>query len=389
MSASRTGSEEQIPAIILGGYVTALGSLRSLAEGNVPCHCVTPAEEYVLRSRHYRPPPAGLGRLDDPNDLDRYLESLPFSRAVLMPCQDHWVRAASRLGPGLRDRFLWSGPAAESVEVFLDKERLLEALERFSVPRPLTIRLHSEADLSAMDGADDVTWFLKPTDSQAFRNRFGVKAMHVTSREDAAARMREIQRAELDVVLQEYVPGGADCHYFIDGFIDRGGEVRALFVRRRTRMWPRDFGDSSFMHSVAPDEAASAGESLKRLLAGVGHRGIFSAEFKRDPRDGEFRLIEVNVRAWAYVEFTTLCGVNMPWMAYRDALGQSVQDVTEYTTGRAGGVFAKDSRSFLAMRRQGELGLWEWARSWLPARDLIFRWDDPLPGLAQVVRGRR
>ena len=380
---------ERIPAIILGGYVTALGTMRSLAERDVTCFCVAPAEQYVLRSRHYRPPPAGFGRLDEPEALGSYLESLPFSRAVLMPCQDHWVRAASRLDSSLKNRFLWSGPSSESVEVFLDKEKLLDALERFSIPRPQTIRLRSEADLSAMGDADDAAWFLKPTDSQAFRQRFGAKALRVASREEAATHLHEIQRAGLDVVLQEYVPGGADCHYFLDGFIDRDGGVRALFSRRRIRMWPPDFGDSSFMRSVPPDETASAGESLTRLLSGVGHRGIFSAEFKRDPRDGEFRLIEVNVRSWAYVEFTTSCGVNTPWMAYLDALSQRVEDVEDYVTGRAGGVLAKDYRSFLAMRREGRLSLGEWARSWLPARDLIFRWDDPLPGLVQVVKGRR
>jgi predicted ATP-grasp superfamily ATP-dependent carboligase len=240
-----------------------------------------------------------------------------------------------------------------------------------------------------MDDSGDTAWFLKPTDSQAFRGRFGAKALRVASREQAATLLQEIQRAELDVVLQEYVPGGADCHYFLDGFVDRGGAVRALFARRRVRMWPPDFGDSSFMRSVPADETASAGESLRRLLSGVGHRGIFSAEFKRDPRDGEFRLIEVNVRPWAYVEFTTSCGLNTPWMAYLDALGRDVPEVGDYPVGRAGGVLGKDYRSFLALRRQGRLGLKEWVRSWWPARDLIFRWDDPLPGLAQVLKGRR
>ena len=96
MRADRSEPEEQIPAIILGGYVTALGAMRSLADRGVPCVCVSPAEQYVLRSRHYRPPPAGLGRIGEPDALGRYLESLPFSRAVLMPCQDHWVRAVSR-----------------------------------------------------------------------------------------------------------------------------------------------------------------------------------------------------------------------------------------------------------------------------------------------------
>ena len=54
------------------------------------------------------------------------------------------------------------------------------------------------------------------------------------------------------------------------------------------------------------------------------YRGIFSAEFKRDPRDGLFKLLEVNARPWWFVDFAVRCGVDVCRMAYDDALGREV-----------------------------------------------------------------
>ncbi len=89
-------------------------------------------------------------------------------------------------------------------------------------------------------------------------------------------------------------------------------------------MFPLDFGNSTCMVSVAADEVAPAVASVERLLAHVGYRGIFSAEFKYDERDGLFKILEVNARPWWYVEFTARCGVDVCTLAYRDALGEAV-----------------------------------------------------------------
>ena len=108
--------------------------------------------------------------------------------------------------------------------------------------------------------------------------------------------------SRFEAVFQEYVAGPMDAHYFIDGFVDRLGEVKAFFARRRLLMYPVDFGNSTLMVSVPLGEVAPALESLRVLFSDLGYRGIFNAEFKRDERDGLFKLLEVNVRPWWFVE---------------------------------------------------------------------------------------
>ena len=44
-------------------------------------------------------------------------------------------------------------------------------------------------------------------------------------------------------------------------------------------------------------------------------------EFKRDPRDGRFCLMEVNARHWKWHGLAARCGVNLSLAAYRDAIG--------------------------------------------------------------------
>ena len=76
-----------------------------------------------------------------------------------------------------------------------------------------------------------------------------------------------------------------------------------------------------------PSDVASAAGSLERLLRGIDYRGVFSAEFKHDERDGLFKILEVNARPWWFAGFAASCGLDVCDMSYRDALGERVEPV--------------------------------------------------------------
>ena len=108
-------------------------------------------------------------------------------------------------------------------------------------------------------GDDELgTWFVKPRDSQAFVQRFGVKGFRLTGRDDAETRLAAAAEAGLAVLLQEYVPGPPDTHYFVDGYVALDGRPLAFFARRRLRMYPPDFGNSTYHVSVPLDEVGDA-----------------------------------------------------------------------------------------------------------------------------------
>jgi predicted ATP-grasp superfamily ATP-dependent carboligase len=190
-----------------------------------------------------------------------------------------------------------------------------------------------------------------------------------------------MHEAGIGAVVQEYIPGPPDRHYFIDGFVDRFGRVRALLSRRRKRMYPADYGNSTFMETVALDTVSEAIESLKALFDDIAYRGIFSAEFKHDPRDGHFRLLEVNVRPWWHVEFAALCGVNVCELSYLDALELPVPERFSFPIGTRHVLMPNDVFAYLRLRQNGGLAFRSWASDLWGASEAVFRWNDPLPAL--------
>jgi D-aspartate ligase len=374
-----------IPVLVLGApWTTTLAVIRSLGRNRVPHYTVGATGSFVAASRwHHALPDAGLQ--DTTHSLAEFLGKRRDDRMVLIPCSDNWALAVAGVQSTLGDRFPASIASRQTVEALVDKARFAGTLAELGIPHPRTVRLRTDADLVALGAQAFEGVFIKPRDSQAFLTRYGMKAIKVGTRSEALAHARRAREAGLEVMLQDYIPGPPSCHYMVEGFVDRAGSVRAHFVRQRLRMFPPDFGDSTYMTSRAVDTLREPIERLDRLLESLKYRGVFEAEFKYDERDGEFKLLEVNARPWGFIEFAAACGVDFCMMAYRDALGTPVEPVRTYAVGRHCVVPSLDAFACLALVRRRQLGSWDWVRSWAGAHQLVFAWDDPLPAVKSAV----
>jgi D-aspartate ligase len=377
-----TGVREPTPVLVLGVGITVLGTIRCLGRREIPLYVGTDPGTLVRRSRYFRALPVeGPWESGDAGLADR-LAALPFERMVLLPTSDRWTFAVSRLPAALARRFPSTVATTEVLEKLIIKSRLACVLEKLQIPHPRTIAVPNLDAGRALPAGAFENAFLKPTQSGPFAAVYGAKALRFRGREDALARIDEASSRGFELMLQEFIPGPADRHYFVEGFIDRGGRVCGLLARRRIRIYPPDFGNSSATETIALSDVPDAVASLRRLLDGVGYRGTFSAEFKLDERDGLFKLLEVNVRPWWFAGFAARCGLDVCEMAYRDALGQDVQPVTRYAVGRRCVAPRLDLESGLAEWRAGRLGLAALFRSWIGADLLTLSRDDPWPGIS-------
>ena len=374
----------RVPALILGGrWVFTLSIMRSLGRRRIPLFATGTDGSFVAYSRWHRAAPAEWG-IPSPTRLSEFLMKLPVDRMVVIPCSDEWALALAEVDPAIAARFPASLSSAASLRQLIDKGRFARLLEQLGVPHPRTVCVGDGKDWGdvAMDAFASA--FLKPCNSMAFRRRYGVKGLHFTTPSEAIALATDARRVGLDVMLQEYVPGPPTHHYMVEGLVDRIGRPCAYFVRQRLRMFPTDFGDSTYMVSVPLDRVRDAVESLERLFAHLSYRGVFEAEFKYDERDGRFKLLEVNPRPWGFIGFAAACGVDLSEMAYWDALDVAVEPVATYRVGRHCMV-GLDRFACWQLFRQGRLSLWTWARQWIGAHQLLFAWRDPLPALARFI----
>jgi predicted ATP-grasp superfamily ATP-dependent carboligase len=369
----------QMPVVVLGSGITALGVVRSLGRAGLRPYLVGKHADFACRSRWVRNRVLHLEESADPVALLAGLTLHGIEHAVLIPATDTWATAVSRLPDDARDRFHTSLPSAEILDLLVDKWLFAETLEAHGVPHPRTLAVESETDLTH---ANFDRPFLKPRNSQLFAQRYHRKAFTFSNPAEAREAYARFTDVGLTAVLQEYIPGPSSAHVFVDGFVDREGHVCATFARRRVRMFPPDFGNSTLTVSIAPSEVRSAVDHLTRLLEGIGYRGIFSAEFKLDSRDHQFKILEVNSRPWWYIGFAARCGVDVSTMAYRDALGLPVEHVERYAVGERCVLLQQDVRAYLHERRHGEAaGLRAWVRSWVGASPPVLALDDPLPAL--------
>jgi predicted ATP-grasp superfamily ATP-dependent carboligase len=78
-------------------------------------------------------------------------------------------------------------------------------------------------------------------------------------------------------------------------------------------------------------EAVWVDEVVERglaLLAAWRYSGLSQVEFKRDPRSGRYKLMEVNARLWQWHGLAAACGVDVPVIAYRELTGARVEPRT-------------------------------------------------------------
>lgn len=379
--------------VVLGSGITTLGTIRCLGRAGITAYCASDDLGIVASSRWCKRTERHLAAKDE---LGPFLRQLPFERAVLFPCTDHWVLTAASLEEDLIRRFPMSRAPRAALEILVDKRKTAEILGRLGLPHPVTKVMRSPADLDGVSDAHLAGSFLKPTDSKIFFARYRVKGFSIAGRADAVEKLRQVAGAGFEVVLQEYVPGPPTNHFFIDGFADRTGRVCARFARQRIRMHPPKYGNSSAMISVPMKQVAPAMASLETLLEALEYRGIFSAEFKYDDRDGAFKLLEVNARSWWYVEFAARCGVDVCRMAYDDALERPVRAVDTYRTGAYCVNTRADFSATRRMIRAGEMNRGAALKSFLVSEKVIFHPDDPMPSVSDLfqsvakwLRGRR
>jgi D-aspartate ligase len=376
------------PVLILGSGLTALGVLRSLGRAGLSAYSVCHSGELAAKSRWYRPASQFKGRVPLPEELAEYLGSMTWPpKAVLMSCSDDWTRAVAELPEDLKGRYPASIATARVIAIMTDKAQFAQMLDREDVPRPKTIAVQSLEELSALPDSSFENMFLKPLDSQTFSLQTGSKAFQIESRGHALRIMAHIQSngtAGFPILLQEYIPGPADRYFLIDGFVDRDGQNLALFARRRYRMYPPPFGNTTLSETVPLDHVQKAIKSIQRILSATKYRGIFSAEFKYDDRDGQFKIVEINARPWWFVEFASRCGVNVCRMSYGDALGLQVEPITSYAAGRRCVYMFYD---FAAHRSEdpGVRGFVRWIRSLKGAEEIVYCLDDPGPGMSFLL----
>jgi predicted ATP-grasp superfamily ATP-dependent carboligase len=126
-----------------------------------------------------------------------------------------------------------------------------------------------------------------------------------------------------DTVIQEYIPG--DGYGFYALYND--GQPRAMFMHKRIREYPITGGASSSAGSTCDPALGELGD---KLLKALKWHGVAMVEFKKDRRDGQFKLMEINPKFWGSLDLAIASGVDFPWLAASMAAEGDIEPALGY-----------------------------------------------------------
>jgi predicted ATP-grasp superfamily ATP-dependent carboligase len=242
--------------------------------------------------------------------------------AVLFPTEDAALLVLERHKADLSGGFRLSY-AADAALGLVDKRRLqaTAAAAGLATPRTDAVRGSEDAARFARSG-----WLVKPPCRYRLDANGQVRSLRAVLGgrkaigDDLVHGIEAIAREGFPVLVQETIDGPLEDLCSIGLCVGPGGEVLASFSARKRLEYPEPFGDGLIVESIADPGLE---EQAVRLLRAAGYWGLCDVEFKRDRRDGRFKLLDANPRAWLWIGLGALSGAPLVRAAYALAVGEA------------------------------------------------------------------
>lgn len=311
------------PAVVLGLSPTGLYAIRELGRRGVPVLGVGAEAQSAARSRFLTWGPRRIIEPDETRRLARLLEAFPEggAGAVLIPTSDQDIDFVVRHREILSTRFVMAPCYTDGAyERVLSKASFYAACLDAGVPTPAYWEARTR-NLAAL--RDEIVYPCLVKPSEIHEVKAFMAGRKVLLAPDAAsfdAIVSALPEKDVIWLVQEIIPGPESNITLFAAYFDGDGRPRQAFTARKLRQFPPGFGSASLVSSETLEETRVLSE---RLLAAVGFHGIGAAEFKRDPRDGRLKAIEVNARPSLWFSLTTACGKQITLDAWRDLSGQA------------------------------------------------------------------
>jgi len=363
------------PVILFGGdAINVLGAMRNLGRNKVQVYHVTEELSEATFSRYCKGSfivPKIQQDMGKQRNLLKNFEKTG-STAVIFPCSDIFCLTLASLKEELGDSFHILAPRKEIAETLINKRKFYHSLEKQNIAHPITYFPESLADAQKIGQEISYPVYLRPSISQIFGQTFHTKGFVARSREELTKYYRLATRYKIDVLIQEIVSSSAVELFGINSYFDEKSNPLGIFAYHRVREWPIGFGNGSLIESVPLSSVSQIRKTLVDYLQNMGFYGLVDAEFKRDPRDYKFRLLEINPRSWWQNSLSQKCGINLILMAYMDAIGHRTGSGGDYEAGVKWIHSFNDLRSVMKMFEDQAITLPRWLSSLQKIRDWAF-----------------
>ena len=376
---------EKIGAVITGGDFQALGALRTLGRKDIPV-ILLDSDPCISRYSRYK---KKFFRAPYPSEKESYVNFLihlaereKIHGWVVFPNNDETVYILSKYKDILGEFYRIPTPRWEVIRNIHIKKNTYQLAEKNGIPIPKTYYPQNLEELLKLDLQFPVV--IKPSIRDNFYSKVKIKAFRINNREELIRTYQAVCSIihPSEVLVQDFIPAGASQLYSFCPFFKKGKTISGI-TARRARQHPMDFGHAStFAELVDIPELHKISEQFLSL---IGFYGIAEVEFMKDPRDGKYKLIEVNPRVWGWHTLAIAAGVDLPYLLYQDMIGEEIK--VQVPSNHIKWVrLATDIPTAFTEILKGNMKLVDYVASMKGKKEFaVFCLDDPLPFFAEIA----
>jgi predicted ATP-grasp superfamily ATP-dependent carboligase len=300
---------------------------------------------------------------------------------MIIPTGDSDVLALSKHKRELEKYYYLPVPTFETVQKLVNKKTFYKLLLKLGIPHPKTYFPECLSELRATGLEIDYPYIIKPAYSSPFIAEFGTKNFVIQSPQELFQAIDRLRNKNLEVMIQELIPGNEIYMFYT--YFNRKSEPLAVCGYDKLRQFPPNFGSGSFCRS---SWRSSPIKECIGLLKEIGYHGFAEPELKKDPKDGKYKLLEINARTTTQNRLAAACGADIEYISYLDAIGQFTKKPFSFRNGVFWIDDFNDPRSCWMLLKRSEMGIGEIIKAFIPPKvhsDLA--WDDPTPFIIHAI----
>lgn len=383
-------ADTSTPVVVLNCDLGALSIMRTLGYLGVDVFGVgNNPRSYAFRSRYCRK------RFVIPyseQSTDEFVDGLLELRAefskkpILIATSDETAIAVAGAYARLESAYSIAQNAGALVATLADKMTMFGLARRHGVPAPKTTLPATLAEASDYARSADYPVMLKGAMGNRLYERTGKKMVVVGSESELLEQYELLQDPERpNLMIQELIPGDDDQVYIFNGYFDHNSDCLAAYTGRKIRQFPIHVGCASLGECCWVPEVA---EVTTTFMKEIGYRGILDIGYRKDPRDGSYKVLDINPRVGqAFRIFVSEDDMDVVRALYLDLTGQGVPTGSARKEGRRWIIEDYDVTSSFHYYREGSLSFGEWIGSFKRLEEAAwFSWRDPLPFIDMLGR---
>jgi predicted ATP-grasp superfamily ATP-dependent carboligase len=340
-------------AVVFATSYTALAIARSLGRQGIPVWILDDGQSPTRFSRYVRrsfPLPAESQQI---NLLIEIAQKYDLRGWMLFPDGDKGATLVANHHERLGECYRLTTPPWDIMQWAVDKRLTYQLAEEVGVAYPKTFYPTSRKDVEGFSGRFPM--IIKPAHhmgQDAFSSGRGWRAK---DKEELLSLYDEMKLADSSVVMiQEMILNGDDTQFSYAALCQDGNVLADAFAERK-RLSSPDFGVGVYLETIEKPEIEAP---AKRWLEKNRYTGLVEIDFIFDRRDGLYKMLDVNARAWGWIAMGAAAGVDFPFLMWKLVNGEPISPAR----GRAGVRWVRTIIDFEASLRAILAGSLSWRK---------------------------